>query len=130
MRPMPADRLTGMARLRLRQTLTLILAIVQHLQDGYTQNSLKLPSQCTDPDYSWLTNSAGQTACDVANAVASSCIASIAGPLLTSSSCPCNTVLYSLLCACILCAGPPTRQFPCCTLHSMRAETTADLTYL
>ncbi|KAI0334895.1 hypothetical protein GY45DRAFT_1059129 [Cubamyces sp. BRFM 1775] len=50
-------------------------------------------------------NSAGQSACDVANAVAQPCAASIGSQKpLPSSSCACNTVIYSLVYACGLCS--------------------------
>ncbi|KAH9894136.1 hypothetical protein C8Q73DRAFT_504927 [Cubamyces lactineus] len=73
-----------------------------------------LPQQCTLSQYS-LSSSTGQTACDVANAFANPCAASIVvgkAPL-DSSSCACNTVMYSLVYACLLCANRlPNSVFP------------------
>lgn len=55
MRPKP-HRLPSseMTELWLRLTFTLILAIVEHLQDGYAQDPFGIPLQCTDPHYSWV----------------------------------------------------------------------------
>ena len=148
-----------MTRLRLRQTLALMQAIVQHLHQGYASHGFTLPPQCTVASYSWvgliaclkdfclpqnilrwlgpcdpgpsqLSNSAGQIACDVVNAVVSpGCLTVTRGLFgvlhlsalrcfvahlfpgsrdpLPSSSCACNTVLYSLMYACGLCADSP-----------------------
>ncbi|KAI0662957.1 hypothetical protein C8Q70DRAFT_481887 [Cubamyces menziesii] len=101
---------SAMTRLRLRQTLALMQAIVQHLHQGYASHGFTLPPQCTVASYSWLSNSAGQTACDVVNAVVSpGCLTVTRGSRdpLPSSSCACNTVLYSLIYACGLCADSP-----------------------
>ncbi|KAH9894171.1 hypothetical protein C8Q73DRAFT_836153 [Cubamyces lactineus] len=71
-----------------------------------------VPPQCTEPDYSWLSNSKGQSACSVAKAVADSCVESVQDSTepLPDSSCPCNTVLYSLINACALCADVKALQ--------------------
>ncbi|KAI0662949.1 hypothetical protein C8Q70DRAFT_481634 [Cubamyces menziesii] len=71
-----------------------------------------IPTECTDPRYSWLSNKRGQSACDVARAVADNCVQTLqdARVPLPRSSCPCNTVLYSLIYACAICADITTLQ--------------------
>ncbi|KAI9063450.1 hypothetical protein FKP32DRAFT_1592524 [Trametes sanguinea] len=65
------------------------------------------PQQCSDPNYAWLQNSAGQSACELVWAFGQPCVASLGNKNLNpldSSTCACSTVPYSLLYACGLCS--------------------------
>ncbi|KAI9063448.1 hypothetical protein FKP32DRAFT_717826 [Trametes sanguinea] len=63
------------------------------------------PTQCSDPDYAWLQNSAGQSACALFEAFEGPCLASIGNRRpLDSTTCLCSTVPYSMLYACGLCS--------------------------
>ncbi|KAI8984982.1 hypothetical protein BD414DRAFT_489909 [Trametes punicea] len=64
------------------------------------------PQECTDPTYSWLRNSAGQSACGVLSQLSIPCLSSIVTyKPLPATSCLCNTVIYSFVYACGLCTG-------------------------
>ncbi|KAI0334869.1 hypothetical protein GY45DRAFT_1054670 [Cubamyces sp. BRFM 1775] len=115
-----------MPRLLLPILVGILTSAVQHVVEGFaaatspspslgpsSPSSLttesfppwRIPSQCTDMRYYWLSNNRDQFPCYVASAVAQDCANSIqdsSGPL-GSLSCPCNTVLYSLVYACGLC---------------------------
>ncbi|KAI0662950.1 hypothetical protein C8Q70DRAFT_481402 [Cubamyces menziesii] len=94
--------------------VSILASAVQHSGRStvYSDMLSLIPTECTDPQYSWLSNSRGQSACDVARAVSENCVQTLqdATVPLPSSSCPCNTVSYSLIYACGLCADTQALQ--------------------
>ncbi|OSD01793.1 hypothetical protein PYCCODRAFT_475658 [Trametes coccinea BRFM310] len=64
------------------------------------------PQECSDPNFAWLGNSAGQTACELWWNFVEPCLTTLGNkkPPLDSSDCACSTIPYSLLYACGLCS--------------------------
>ncbi|KAI0334870.1 hypothetical protein GY45DRAFT_1055027 [Cubamyces sp. BRFM 1775] len=148
-----ALRLRTACRGDMLQSLVLVVILVastvQHFAEGSTKllnparspSSLftritypvsEIPSQCTNTQYTWLSNSQGQSACVVAKAVAETCANSVQDSTqpLSGSSCPCSTVLYSLIYACALCTDMEKLQMDFDVwINSMDCEGSLDEEY-